>query len=268
MVTEHASITTTIETVTPAMAADWLKMNTNNRPLDQKRVQAFADDIRLGRWQTTHQGIALSKDGRLLDGQHRLSAIVVAQRSVQMMVFHGVDPRTFTVMDRGKPRTLRDVTGIDYRILEPCSFLARLNGAYVVQAHHVESIIHSPVGAALLEMATVSGKRMSGRASSPMRAAVALRLLGPNPAEVLRQWSAYCRLEFGEMNISVQSFCRQVIETKSPAGMAFQNDRAARAWAAFNPLKPNLVKIIIKDAHNALDEMRQAFRPPWAAQAE
>lgn len=61
--------------MTPAMAERFLARNEGNRLIRRYKVEAIADAIRRGEWETTHQGIAIDPDGRLIDGQHRLSAI-------------------------------------------------------------------------------------------------------------------------------------------------------------------------------------------------
>ncbi|MBO1414666.1 hypothetical protein J0670_08635 [Streptomyces sp. FH025] len=99
-----------VETVDPETAKKWLaESNYGNRQLSQGHVTGLAGALERGEWQTHHQGIAFSPDGRLLDGQHRLAAIVQATRSAQLVVARGVDPAAFSVMDTGKKRTARDI---------------------------------------------------------------------------------------------------------------------------------------------------------------
>ena len=67
--------------VGPDLAARWLDGNTHNRPLKQTLVDRFVRDMQAGRWRLTHQGIAFDADGMLIDGQHRLWAIVISATS-------------------------------------------------------------------------------------------------------------------------------------------------------------------------------------------
>ncbi|MGW2238572.1 hypothetical protein ACWCWE_31920, partial [Streptomyces sp. NPDC001759] len=85
--------------VSPQLAADWLTRNTSNRPLSKSTVQHLAGQIQRGEWQLTHQGIAFDEDDVLIDGQHRLAAIVKAGVTVPLTVTHGVPRTAFTVMD-------------------------------------------------------------------------------------------------------------------------------------------------------------------------
>ena len=63
-------------TITPNEASKYLANNPANRKINESVVRAMAEDMKAGRWMQTHQGIAISKTGRLLDGQHRLSAVI------------------------------------------------------------------------------------------------------------------------------------------------------------------------------------------------
>lgn len=101
---------TTLRRVTPAQATAWLRpdINRNNRGLRNDHVEYLAREITNGRWQTTHQGIAFSESGRLLDGQHRLAAIVRAGKSVDINVSEGLPEEAFEAIDCGLKRANHD----------------------------------------------------------------------------------------------------------------------------------------------------------------
>lgn len=96
-------------TITPTMALNWLEnANTNNRTVSDSYVKRLARDMTAGRWRLTHQGIAFDPHGVLLDGQHRLWAIVTANLPVEMHVFFNISPEALPVTDGVKPRSLAD----------------------------------------------------------------------------------------------------------------------------------------------------------------
>jgi len=102
--------TVTRMTITPDMAINWLeKINASNRPLSDAHVERLARDMKEGRWLLTHQGIAFAPDGALLDGQHRLWAIVQANVPVELHVWSNVPPESLMSVDTGKTRSLADV---------------------------------------------------------------------------------------------------------------------------------------------------------------
>ena len=102
-----------IETVTPVMAADILRGNTRNRKIRKRLVEFYAGEMKAGRWLETHQGIAINCDGTLLDGQHRLAAIVESGVSQRMVVSSGVPSESQIAMDDHAKRTAADSIGLD-----------------------------------------------------------------------------------------------------------------------------------------------------------
>jgi hypothetical protein len=102
-----------VQTVTPKKAEQWLEANTTNRPISKSVVRGFAEAMKRGEWVVTHQGIAFDVDGVLIDGQHRLAAIVEADVAVEVMVFSEVADGTFDVLDTGKRRSAADVLAIE-----------------------------------------------------------------------------------------------------------------------------------------------------------
>lgn len=100
------------ETITPGIAEELLKSNSHNRRLVARRVNLLAAEMTAGNWRPTHQGIAIGKDGVLLDGQHRLAAVVKSGIPVTMLVTWDADPEAFSVLDVGTPRSAADVLGI------------------------------------------------------------------------------------------------------------------------------------------------------------
>lgn len=92
-------------TVTPEMAINLLENNRNNRPLSHRKVEMMVNDIKSGKFELTHQPIAISEDGKLIDGQHRLTAVCESGIPVDMFVAYNA-PRS-TKIDIGKPRDVR-----------------------------------------------------------------------------------------------------------------------------------------------------------------
>lgn len=102
-----------LEIISPAVAKDLLEKNTTNRSISEKTAGRYAADMKAGRWINNGQGIILSNEGELLDGQHRLRAIIASGTTLSMLVVRGVAKETFATMDSGKPRSLADVLGIE-----------------------------------------------------------------------------------------------------------------------------------------------------------
>jgi hypothetical protein len=94
--------------VTPEIAERMLQRNTSNRKLREGKVQRHVQAINNNTWHLTHQGIAFDTDGNLVDGQHRLHAIMRTGKTVQILVTYGLPPETFFAIDQGDRRTTAD----------------------------------------------------------------------------------------------------------------------------------------------------------------
>lgn len=95
--------------ITPRLASDWLDKMGKNRRVSQGLVDKYAADMAEGRWLANGQTIVMGKSGLILDGQHRLLAIVKANMTVPMIVVSGVDDEAFKTIDTGRSRTVSDV---------------------------------------------------------------------------------------------------------------------------------------------------------------
>ena len=106
--------------VTPSMAETWLEKNNNNRKLSSSVIKNYAEKMKKGHWNLTHQSIAFDKDGNLVDGQHRLSAVIISGIPVVMTVaFYPSKLDPFSIaLDDGKKRNFSDLTGIPKEDIE------------------------------------------------------------------------------------------------------------------------------------------------------
>ena len=83
-----------------------------HRARSMRRVLGFAAAMKRGHWMITHQPVAVDADGVLIDGQHRLSAVVQAGIPVPMLVAYDVPRDTFAVIDAGTSRTASQALAI------------------------------------------------------------------------------------------------------------------------------------------------------------
>lgn len=121
--------------VTPELAARWLEKNhPSNRPIAWGRVEAFANDMRAGAWKLTHQGICFDGEGYLIDGQHRLKAVVAAKVTVRMVVFHNAQGTFHDPIDRMGPRSVGTILGISWRDAACLNTLRMMEAGYAL--HH------------------------------------------------------------------------------------------------------------------------------------
>ncbi len=108
MATQPTKPTMRIEQVTPELADKYLGTMTQNRVLRDNRVMQWVTIITEGEWKLTNDAISFDTNGHLLNGQHRLAAIVVAEITVPLLVLRGVPADVQDVMDSGLTRKLSD----------------------------------------------------------------------------------------------------------------------------------------------------------------
>jgi hypothetical protein len=100
-----------IEDINADKARNYLALNTGNRKLRPNRVRSYAAQMARGLWKETGDPIRFSTAGRLLDGQHRLAAIIAADITVKALVLRDVDESVFPVLDTGMGRQPADALG-------------------------------------------------------------------------------------------------------------------------------------------------------------
>lgn len=94
-----------VETVTPEIAAKYLKRNVDNyRKISKNKVRLYAEEMKAGKWQLNGEGIMFDETGRLKNGQHRLAAVLMAGVPVEMTVVRGVSD-DINIYDVGANRT-------------------------------------------------------------------------------------------------------------------------------------------------------------------
>jgi hypothetical protein len=107
-----SGITISQETIGPELAAKYLAMNSHNRILNDSRVALLARDIANGNWVFNGESIKFGDDG-LIDGQHRLQAIVESGKPIETVVVRGLSASAQETVDRGAKRTVSDILKIN-----------------------------------------------------------------------------------------------------------------------------------------------------------
>lgn len=189
--------------VTPELALSWLEKNTRNRALRQSTVNRYAEDMRAGRWMVSPDAIAFDTSGAVVNGQHRLWAVVEAGIPVPMTVMDGLQPDVVTVLDDHLKRSLKDVVAI------------RRPGSGVQN-------IHTAIAARLLETIV---ERTSSSVTQTIR-----RISRQEQIDVLdRHWDA---IEFA---------WRECFHSRTPAGISTSATMTPLARAYYSQDKSRLI---------------------------
>lgn len=96
-------------TITPEMAAEFLRRNSKNRAIKQFKLQGFIADMKDGRWRFNGDAIRFYFDGSLADGQHRLEACVATGVPFVANIIYGLTPEDGMTIDTGTSRKNADV---------------------------------------------------------------------------------------------------------------------------------------------------------------
>jgi hypothetical protein len=107
--TETSKPKVSIETITPEKAIEYLSSNfRQNRQRNDTNIGRWSVDMKSGRWKLSTDCIAFDTDGRLINGQNRLSAVEKAKVPVQFLVARNFPSDSIGVLDLGKKRMMHE----------------------------------------------------------------------------------------------------------------------------------------------------------------
>lgn len=100
--------------VTPKMATKWLEEFNydDNRPISKVWVDYLSRQMEKGLWKPNGEPLIFDTEDILINGQHRLSAVVQSGKTIRFDVTRGVETETFTTMDQGRNRSTAMVLGM------------------------------------------------------------------------------------------------------------------------------------------------------------
>jgi hypothetical protein len=100
-------------TLTPELAMQLLERNGLNRPLNEQHVSRIARQIKTGKWRFNGDSIKIANSEDILDGQHRLWAVIEAKKPVDTVIVYGIEREAFATIDTlRKPRSGSDVLAL------------------------------------------------------------------------------------------------------------------------------------------------------------
>lgn len=78
----------------------------NYRKINLGTVKIYAKDMKDGNWKENGETIKIDKNGNVIDGQHRLQAIVDSGVTIELIIIEGLDPSVADTIDIGRKRTI------------------------------------------------------------------------------------------------------------------------------------------------------------------
>jgi len=106
-------VSTKLETITPIMAEKYLASNAGHqRNVAFSHLFHLRQQMENDQWMMTGEPIIFDVNGCLVDGQHRLRALILAGITLQFMVVRGVPFESFVAMNSGKSRSNGNIFAI------------------------------------------------------------------------------------------------------------------------------------------------------------
>ena len=96
------------EVITPQAAADYLRSNAVNRKVRPAIVKRYEEEMRQNSWTLTSDAIAFDCNGNLIQGQHRLNAVVNTGLPQVFWVARNMPKEAKENLDCGSKRELHD----------------------------------------------------------------------------------------------------------------------------------------------------------------
>lgn len=254
-------LTMKVELVSPKRASEYLQHNTDNRRLRGWWVNSIAGAIKRGEWILTHQGVAFDTTGKLIDGQHKLYAIIAANKPIMLAVYRGISSDAFKVLDIGVKRSYAEITGLSKKTAEVCRNITSIMSNNSVQsAEQILIVANSGIAELHDVMIHQASTTLAVVASTPVRTMATVMVLDGAPRKyVFELYSNLVNLRYDLLPSIAQSFLRQVAnKSVSPNN---KSDLLARAHKLFNPHFADNPKLLVSSTggEDALHYIRKAM---------
>jgi hypothetical protein len=165
------NITTNIEKITPKIASELLLNNHSaQRNVSLAHVTNLSNQMKSGLWKTNGESIILDGKSNILDGQHRLRAVVMSGVTIDFLIVRGVNPECFTTIDGGMKRSCGQIFTIA-GVSDGNNFAACASG--VMNYRRAVNVIIREKGGGMIK---------GGSLSTNIR---------PSPQEVMYEYSAH-----------------------------------------------------------------------------
>lgn len=155
--------------ICPKKARQMLANSATNRRIKPRVVEKYAYDMQSDRWLDTHEAIAIDSRGQLIDGQHRLHAIILSNTLQNLMVCTGCPPENIQIIDTGSPRSTQDtlrIAGVKIKNLAKivATTRAMFTGIDGLHGAHSNDLIQRCIekhGDLIQEVCSLTGKDMN-----------------------------------------------------------------------------------------------------------
>lgn len=263
---------TAIELITPNLAEALLETNTENRKLRKSVVERYSQVMTLGDWLLTPEPIVIADTGRLLNGQHRLNAVIKSGVNVRMFVVRNVSEKAFSAIDRGVSRTFSDAHGMAKKLVECAKLLIDIMSGDTRNSTLDRNVLAETDFLRDNHEALMASTQSTSRAfsASSVRLAACVRMFDPSARDHVL--SIYRGLVLGhthELPPVAQAFVGAVAAGKftTSGSHAPRQNLLLVAFSVFDPKNANLTRVPIVTS-KALDNFVTAVMTAKAQQTK
>lgn len=192
--------------VTPAMAQKLLDNRAPNRGVSDAYVNQLSADMKTGAWRVTGVPVVVNDKEQLIDGQHRLAAVVASGCTISMTICYGVsDPHAQRNIDTGRKRPIAQVLQMFEGVKNATRAVAVMRNIVMLRADSSAAGAGFSVDAAVAFLASSPGTQWvlsstaatmkSRKAATPILAAFAIAY-EVDPNKTLEAFHAFFEQEF------------------------------------------------------------------------
>ncbi|WP_341247686.1 hypothetical protein [Nereida ignava] len=139
----------------PTLASMLMDNNQGNRSFRIGHAKDIARQMKLGRWKASPEPIVITTRGRVVNGQHRLWAVVDTGTTQEFSIIVIPDEQykeIFEILDQGATRSSADVLREDTKNITPINYLLRVSGIKTVKHQDIRPFIDSDLGRIIKKM--------------------------------------------------------------------------------------------------------------------
>ena len=129
----NSKVSFEIESIDKQLATDYLATNfENNRKVRSSSVSKIVEDIKDGNFHLSWDCLAFNEEGQLVNGQHRLSAVIEADIPCLFYVLRNIDHSTVKHFDIGNKRSQADRISVHGTPMHPkaCAVIKAMFGEW------------------------------------------------------------------------------------------------------------------------------------------
>lgn len=255
----HSTETARKERIDPRLAEEMLKTSAGNRKIRQHQVDDLAAAISRGEWRSISQCIGFNVRGQLIDGHHRLNAVVKSGVSIETIVVYGLPLDAVDVTDIGVKRSYADRLNLPASV----SQVLRLGCQYATgtkspSLEQMRPYIEAGFLDVIDRLQSTSAKNERYFGSAPLKLSACIEILaGEDENFVFSQYRALCKGDFDSMTSASKALYKQVFNETTRAAQT--DETIARGRLVFSKVKQNLKMIKINPEDRRLAVNRVFF---------